>query len=169
MARKSFLSKFRSAEPAVFLYAFGLILHSILIQQYIYDRASEDKGYNNTFNSRTKCVNDSEVRDEVCFSNGVNTTMTWNEGSRPTAQTYSKWNIQKNGDILFQAFVSWTVSGLCQKSNNGPPWQWVKWRFPPPVWLVLWVSTTEPHVHNNYMNVLCSAVFEIKWDMIFAQ
>lgn len=105
MARKSFLSKFRSAEPAVFLYAFGLILHSILIQQYIYDRASEDKGYNNTFNSRTKCVNDSEVRDEVCFSNGVNTTMNWNEGSRPTAQTYSKWNIQKNGDILFQAFV----------------------------------------------------------------
>ena len=62
----SCLSKFRAAEPVVFLYSFGLLIHSPLIQQYIYDRVSEDKGYNNTVNSRTECANDSDLHDEVC-------------------------------------------------------------------------------------------------------
>lgn len=64
----SCLSRFRTAEPVVFLYAFGLLIHSPLIQQYVYDRVSEDKGYNNTLNSRTECANDSDLHDEVCES-----------------------------------------------------------------------------------------------------
>jgi hypothetical protein len=66
MAKTSCLSRLRTAEPVVFLYAFGLLIHSPLIQQYIYDRVSEDKGYNNTLNSRTECANDTELHDEVC-------------------------------------------------------------------------------------------------------
>ena len=62
----SCLSRLRTAEPVVFLYAFGLLIHSPLIQQYIYDRVSEDKGYNNTISSRTECANDSDLHDEVC-------------------------------------------------------------------------------------------------------
>jgi hypothetical protein len=66
MAKTSCLTTLRSAEPVVFLYAFGLLIHSPLIQQYIYDRVSEDKGYNNSLNSRTECASDSDLHDEVC-------------------------------------------------------------------------------------------------------
>ena len=65
MGKASCLSRFRTAEPVVFLYAFGLLIHSPLIQQYIYDRVSKDKGYNDTVTSRTACTNDTELRDEV--------------------------------------------------------------------------------------------------------
>lgn len=61
----SLLSKCRAAEPVIFLYAFGLLVHSPLIQQYVYDRVSEDKGFDSTTNSRTECANDTELHDEV--------------------------------------------------------------------------------------------------------
>lgn len=64
----SLLSKCRTAEPVIFLYSFGLLIHSPLIQQYVYDRVSEDKGYNNTVNSRTECANDTDLHDEVNLS-----------------------------------------------------------------------------------------------------
>lgn len=51
--------KFRrpTIEPVIFLYAYGLFMHLPVIQQYIYKRVSDAKGFPYSASSKENCSN----------------------------------------------------------------------------------------------------------------
>lgn len=51
--------KFRrpTIEPVIFLYAYGLFMHLPVIQQYIYKRVSDAKGFPYSASSKESCSN----------------------------------------------------------------------------------------------------------------
>jgi len=67
--------KFRrpTIEPVIFLYAYGLFMHLPVIQQYIYKRVSDDKGFPYSASSKGSCSNQTlnvtlkELEKEVNF------------------------------------------------------------------------------------------------------
>ena len=67
--------KFRrpTIEPVIFLYAYGLFMHLPVIQQYIYKRVSDKKGFPYSTSSTESCSNQTlnatlkELEKEVCF------------------------------------------------------------------------------------------------------
>ena len=56
--------KYFTVEPVLFLYAYGLLMHVPVIQQYIYFRVSEIEGF--SYNS---------VQEQGCGSANLNATM----------------------------------------------------------------------------------------------
>ena len=67
--------KFRrpTIEPVIFLYAYGLFMHLPVIQQYVYKRVSDNKGFPYSVSSKESCSNQTlnatlkELEKEVNF------------------------------------------------------------------------------------------------------
>ena len=67
--------KFRrpTIEPVIFLYAYGLFMHLPVIQQYVYKRVSDNKGFPYSASSKESCSNQTlnatlkELEKEVNF------------------------------------------------------------------------------------------------------
>ena len=67
--------KFRrpTIEPVIFLYAYGLFMHLPVIQQYVYKRVRDNKGFPYSASSKESCSNHTlnatlkELEKEVNF------------------------------------------------------------------------------------------------------
>ena len=63
-----------TVEPVIFLYAYGLFMHLPIIQQYVYYRVSEDKGFPYKLTKDKGCSQDEmnatmkELEQEVRFN-----------------------------------------------------------------------------------------------------